>query len=67
MVILDLLNQLAEECKKESDLIVSLVHLWFEPIVSHRNVAFMRELTFVCGKLVIALMCDYVFGMPIMG
>ena len=58
---------MAQLSKKENDLIVSLVHPWIRPVVKQRNVAFMRELSFVCRELDFVLMCDYVFGMPMMG
>ena len=65
--VLELVTTLAQLCNKENDLIASLVHPWIRPVVKQRNVAFMRELTFVCRELDFVLMCDYVFGMPMMG
>ena len=65
--VIDLLVALASLCTALCGLIVDNVHEWIRPIVARRNVAFMTEVTFICGGLDTNLMVDYVFGLPMMG
>ena len=64
---LELVEQLAKISWEESVRLLPLVHPWIRPIVAKRNVVFMREITFLCGNLDTVLMCDYVFGLPMLG
>ena len=65
--ILGVVKKLSELAWAESALLLPLVHKWIRPVVARRNVVLMRELTFVCGEVDAVLMCDYVFGMPMLG
>ena len=66
-MIMDLLKQLAHCCSHENSLIVESVHPWLREVVRPRNVAFMREVRFVCNIGDCNLFVDYVFGLPMLG
>ena len=48
-------------------MIAARVHPWIKSVVDKRNVAFMREVRFVCDIQDPNLFVDYVFGLPMMG
>ena len=63
----ELLEKFAKLCWPQSAAIAAACHMWIRPIVEKRNVAFMRELTFICPGLDPNLMVDFVFGLPMLG
>ena len=65
--ILLLLSSLAEALKADNLRIVGAVHPYLREVVAKRNVAFMREVTFIAAGLDPNLMIDYVFGLPMLG
>ena len=65
--ILVLLSSLAEALKADNLRIVGAVHPYLKEVVAKRNVAFMREVTFIAAGLDPNLMIDYVFGLPMLG
>ena len=65
--VLELLIILASLCAPISQEIAKICHVWIRPTVKKRNVAFMREVTFLCLGLDANLMIDFVFGLPMMG
>ena len=65
--MLELLEKLATLCWPQSAAIAAACHRWIRPTVEKRNVAFMRELIFVCPNVDSNLMVDFVFGLPMLG
>ena len=63
----DELEILACSCMDENHQILNAVHPYIKPIVAKRNVAFMREVSFICKGLDYNLVLDYVFGLPMLG
>ena len=66
-LILAELRILAKACTEENARIIERVHPYIRPIVAKRNIAFMREVSFICQGLDYNLMIDYVFGLPMLG
>ena len=62
-----LLRELAESCAHSNKLIQRAVHPWISKVVKQRNIAFMREVRFVCCIGDFNIMLDYIFGLPMMG
>ena len=58
--VLELLIILASLCAPISQEIAERCHEWIRPTVKKRNVAFMREVTFLCLGLDATLMIDRV-------
>ena len=65
--IMRLLRELAESCAHSNKLIQRAVHPWMSKVVKQRNIAFMREVRFVCCIGDFNIMLDYIFGLPMMG
>ena len=65
--VMELLDELATLCWSQSKIIADHCHDWIRPTVSQRNVAFMREVTYMCLGLDSNFMVDFVFGLPMMG
>ena len=62
-----LLQDLADACVPENELLLSFLHHNVWMTARHRNIAFMRELSFVCGGCDPHLFIDYCFGLPMYG
>ena len=65
--MIELLEKLANLCWPQSAAIAAACHMWIRPTVEKRNVAFMRELIFLCPGVDCNLMVDFVFGLPMLG
>ena len=63
----DGLQVLACACLDENHQIMMAVHPYIRPIVAKRNMAFMREVNYLCDGVDYNLVVDYVFGLPMMG
>ena len=61
------LQILACACLDENHQIMMAVHPYIRPIVAKRNIAFMREVNYLCDGVDYNLVVDYVFGLPMMG
>ena len=61
------LQTLACACMDENQHTLRAVHPHIRPIVAKRNIAFMREVNYLCNGVDYNLVIDYVFGLPMMG
>ena len=66
-VVLDELTTLASLCSVENLRIINAVHEYLRAVVEKRNIAFMREVTFISEGMDSNLFVDYVFGLPMLG
>ena len=62
-----LLSRLASAVQSDNALIQAGVDTRISAVVRPRNVAFMREISFICGGQDANLFIDYVSGLPMMG
>ena len=67
MCVMRLLRELASSCAHSNKLIQRAVHPWISRVVEQRNIAFMREVRYVCCIGDFNIMLDYIFGLPMMG
>ena len=64
---MELLSSLAELCGLDNVGIVAKVLPYIRSVVAKRNVAFMREVSFICDGMDPNIIIDYVFGLPMLG
>ena len=65
--VLDELKNLAAACASDNEVFYKAVQPYIRAKISKRNIALMREVTFVCQGLDYNLMLDYVCGLPMLG
>ena len=66
-VVSELVEALSLVCTPFNDQIFPIVHPLILPIVRLRNLALMRELSWVCGFPDYCFLVDYIFGMSTAG
>ena len=66
-VVVKFFLELADLCLDENNLLLGYVHPNVLHAAKSRNLAFMREISFICGGCDHNLFVDYVFGLPMHG